>query len=108
MTTAQKSLQSRSSAITIVAVPTSTIPLAEKMPARSAHSSRPIDASSLLRTRKVPRIDATIPTAITSSGSTNGSATWSARSVTPSKTAFSPTPITATAASDIVATIEPV
>ena len=72
-------------------------------------------ACSPVRTRKVPRIEATIPIDITRSGSTSGSESKSrsppaVRIPEPSKTGFSPTlaePSTATAASVIVATIEP-
>ena len=59
---------------TAAAVPASTRPPAEKMPVRSAQSSRPIEACSPVRTRKAPAIEATIPIAMISSGSTKASA----------------------------------
>ena len=42
---------------------------APNIPPRSAHSNRPMVASSLVRTRKVPRMDAKMPMVATSKGS---------------------------------------
>ena len=99
MSITQNSLKSSPSATIATADAASTSSPAANIPVRSDHSSLPISAFSPVRTRKVPSIAATTPKDATSIGSS--------ASCPSQPPALIPSAAAPTAASAIVAIIDP-